>query len=597
MNIVYNSVAYPRYHTKERRAGFSSVHFQKEKIFKKIDKAILQNNVSNLQDVLQGLDLTDFEDSAYDWMFLKRACEMNALDMAAVLLRHNADANHYGNSSVLPLHVAVRKGNLAMCALLLSKGAKVSTVTKYEHRSALHFAVLGGHARIAQLLLEFKHDINIKDIYGDTPLHAACRLGRNAIIQDLLDKNASVDAYDKEGWTGLHVAAEAGHTTTVSLLLDHNVNINAQNIYGRTPLSWACSAGHVTVVQELLKRGADANIKDHNNKQAYQHAYNESIQKLVLLHTSQQTEPFYSTIGILVQIDPRQKMSKSSASTLVNVLQLWQPLQSKASASSTGSAKEVKTTKTEKEKGGHTSHKLHGSLSLIPEDGSLDTTTIKIDKQKAFVSAYKELSEKTKKSLASLEAELESVGSFIKMSKNASLTSKNEIVQNMQTCVTNLIHRVEQLQNSCGEEFERTLTMYKDSWKEKSVIGEVLGIGYISVVNLFCEIMIDYISSEEDGWQVFLKHVPLPSDLRNTLLIKMNLENSSQAEKTRYLINYWTRNGEAFLSTREKTLFMKSALAALKKCDFCEDEDGIRMVTTKLFKMSQNFKTGKHKLY
>ena len=68
-----------------------------------------------------------------------------------------------------------------------------------------------------EILLDHSADVNVKDIYGTTPLHLSCRIGRCRQVRRLLEAGARVDDMNNDGWTGMHIAAEAGHEDIVKV--------------------------------------------------------------------------------------------------------------------------------------------------------------------------------------------------------------------------------------------------------------------------------------------------------------------------------------------------------------------------------------------
>ncbi|CAF0916920.1 unnamed protein product [Rotaria sordida] len=83
-------------------------------------------------------------------------------------------------------------------------------------------AIEKGHTSIVLKLLRNHVDLNIKDIYGRTPLMIAAKNGRNDIVKILLEhietNNIEVD---QGGKTALHYAAENLELSVVKILSKH----------------------------------------------------------------------------------------------------------------------------------------------------------------------------------------------------------------------------------------------------------------------------------------------------------------------------------------------------------------------------------------
>jgi hypothetical protein len=94
-------------------------------------------------------------------------------------------------------------------------------------------------------------------------------LGRGDVkeVRKLLEKGANVNAKDIYGWTPLHAAASSGHVDVVTLLIEKGADVNAKEIfYGWTPLHWAIINGYVDVARLLIEKGADPNLRNRDGK-------------------------------------------------------------------------------------------------------------------------------------------------------------------------------------------------------------------------------------------------------------------------------------------------------------------------------------------
>lgn len=95
--------------------------------------------------------------------------------------------------------------------------------------TALHEAVLGGHARCASLLLSLGADASARDRAGNTPLHACAAsasadgAGAVELAEALLAKGeaGTVAVANGAGATPLHLAASRGKLALVRLLVEN----------------------------------------------------------------------------------------------------------------------------------------------------------------------------------------------------------------------------------------------------------------------------------------------------------------------------------------------------------------------------------------
>lgn len=91
--------------------------------------------------------------------------------------------------------------------------------------TALHVAAHYKCVEAAVALLDRGADVDIKDVWDETPLHFAARVGHTEICVLLLQRGADVNAANAQGWTPLLVAAEAGMEDTCEVLLDRAAHV------------------------------------------------------------------------------------------------------------------------------------------------------------------------------------------------------------------------------------------------------------------------------------------------------------------------------------------------------------------------------------
>jgi cytohesin len=156
-----------------------------------------------------------------------------------------------------PLFGAVLAGDLETVRSLLDAGAGVDA-RDHRNETPLHWAALGGHGRIVDLLLARGASVDVQaDKTLWTPLHSlACAKDRAGIALSLVEAGADPDARDKWGRTPLHWFAVSGHCETVEVLIDAGADPDAQDLHGFTPLHRVAMQGH-GCTSTLLRKGAD----------------------------------------------------------------------------------------------------------------------------------------------------------------------------------------------------------------------------------------------------------------------------------------------------------------------------------------------------
>ena len=133
--------------------------------------------------------MTD-EDKMDDKVLLE-ACTKGNLPRVKELLDRGCSPN--GTEGALggtPLTVSARAGHRNVVSHLIKSGADV--LLKH-HRSALHYALEGGHVMVAVALLNAGANINEVDDNGFSPLMWAARGGHHDIVSFLIASGADVD--------------------------------------------------------------------------------------------------------------------------------------------------------------------------------------------------------------------------------------------------------------------------------------------------------------------------------------------------------------------------------------------------------------------
>lgn len=230
-----------------------------------------------------------------DWSALHVLAYFGVIGKTKRLLEQGFDINGQENAlGVSPLHCAVYKGNDAMVAFLLDKGANGNATTA-DGQTPLHIASQRGHRKCMKLLFSQKVDLHIVDHTGapclhtavgtatdestvpllvkhkvnlnfqnskdgNTALHLAVRCRRPRIILFLLEKGASIDVANDDGFTPLQLAANMDNCEAISLLLQHCAYVEARSLAGPTALQYAAWKGHWIAFDLLLIGGADINV-------------------------------------------------------------------------------------------------------------------------------------------------------------------------------------------------------------------------------------------------------------------------------------------------------------------------------------------------
>ncbi|CAF2069611.1 unnamed protein product [Rotaria magnacalcarata] len=131
------------------------------------------------------------------------------------------------------LSVACEYGNINLVRILLIYGASI------RNYMPIHMAVRSGNVDIVQLLLQYQVPLTSTNIYAETPLHIACKFNRIDVLQILINyqnENFDLEVRDYQGYTPLLTASYFDHYDCIRMLLLNHANITAIDNHGKNIL-------------------------------------------------------------------------------------------------------------------------------------------------------------------------------------------------------------------------------------------------------------------------------------------------------------------------------------------------------------------------
>lgn len=152
--------------------------------------------------------------------------------------------------------------------LLLNHGANPHSLTP-SRRNLIHQAAESGTTEVLQYLLENNYnktgmDINLSDLWGETPLHLAASK-QPALVGLLLKHGADPTVTQRDGVTPLHypfIVANEKRLALVDIISIHaRCPLNIRENVGRTPAMYLVD--NVASVDLLFSCGADPFLCDN----------------------------------------------------------------------------------------------------------------------------------------------------------------------------------------------------------------------------------------------------------------------------------------------------------------------------------------------
>ncbi|WVZ60474.1 hypothetical protein U9M48_010489 [Paspalum notatum var. saurae] len=180
-----------------------------------------------------------------------------ALKLLSADIKRAHDLNKHNES---PLAVAAREGLFQVVHKIVSiPWVHTDSISiQSVGGTALHQAVLGGHSRIVEILVEkFPQLLDATDSYGNNALHYAAQKKNKSGAAEVLLKDRTDLAYkqNNEKESPLHVAARHGSTDVIKALLRNCPDVAEMvDSCRRNALHVAALNGRATAIRCLLKR-------------------------------------------------------------------------------------------------------------------------------------------------------------------------------------------------------------------------------------------------------------------------------------------------------------------------------------------------------
>lgn len=206
-----------------------------------------------------------------------------------ILKRADVDVNVTSSEGWNALRLAILHERTGIAKALLRDGrmqvdAAVAAPQSGRLDTPLMMVVEQGNVELADILLKRNAAaagaaVDMRDIYGNTPLLAAAKGGSVALFQILLDRTTrhGLQSVDREGNSCLALAVAHGHPALVEYLLSRvdELSPDLPNHAGETPLILAANRGFAVILKLLLDRaGGSVNVNhaDNRGRTAWDHA-------------------------------------------------------------------------------------------------------------------------------------------------------------------------------------------------------------------------------------------------------------------------------------------------------------------------------------
>lgn len=159
---------------------------------------------------------------------------------------------------------ALKNNDLSHLEKLLHDGEDVNKQDSRDwNRTILHKACVSKNSKAIKLILQYKPKINIKNKFGQTPLHLLCISGDVECVGLLVNhQGVDINLGDIHYQTPLYLATENNRLDVMKLLLEHGADPNIVTSHSYSPLHEARSD---EAVKLLVKFGSNIHATDRLN--------------------------------------------------------------------------------------------------------------------------------------------------------------------------------------------------------------------------------------------------------------------------------------------------------------------------------------------
>ena len=226
-----------------------------------------------LKDYLEESKINSYLTPNYDNALIT-SCKYEQLDWVKHWIKNGADINYLNINKYSPLYWAIVRKNNEILLYILDQDVSIECNHIVKWKSYLHLSIKTNNLMALHCLLKKKIDINIHNNINDvTPLNYASTLGKKYIVDKLIDCKADLNIPNIYSNTPLINAINNNYESIALKLIDAKCDVNASSKkktypfyrYHRytntTALLRAISLDNTNIVKKLIQANANVNHK------------------------------------------------------------------------------------------------------------------------------------------------------------------------------------------------------------------------------------------------------------------------------------------------------------------------------------------------
>ena len=190
------------------------------------------------------------------------------LNLCKVLIdKHNFDTNVPSKAGWIALHYSALIGNYDLVSYFADMGTDIYLKTNHGW-NCLHIAAFEGNLNLCKvLILKHKFDINLPDKGGWAALHCSAKSGNYKLTSYFADMGTDIHLKTYSGSNCLHIAALAGHFNLCKVLIDkHKFDLHMTNIDGWAALHFSAQSSNYELVTYFADMGTDIHLKTNDGR-------------------------------------------------------------------------------------------------------------------------------------------------------------------------------------------------------------------------------------------------------------------------------------------------------------------------------------------
>ncbi|ATZ80688.1 ankyrin repeat/calcium channel domain-containing protein [Bodo saltans virus] len=278
IHFGYNSMLEILLETDKKQFGISLINFRDRNNKIPLHHAIEKKNIDAINILLKyNSNVNIVDKDGYNSLFY--AIKSRSIEIVKLILPHisNINAKSFAGENVL--HISCNLQLVQITEILIKQNIMINAIDTNNELSPLHYSVLVNNNNLVKILLNAGANINIQDVYGNTPLHYIITEKSYEIFDSLHNnKDLNFNLWNIEGELPLHIFLKNNDTLyndiddndiikNILNILILNSNLNIQDKNGMSALTYIASLNLIRKVNDLLrKKKLDIFVKNKNNE-------------------------------------------------------------------------------------------------------------------------------------------------------------------------------------------------------------------------------------------------------------------------------------------------------------------------------------------